>query len=52
MVDLTAETGDDKPLPVVWNSFIDGNIGNNREDSARFTRAIEQSFIQSEYLGR
>lgn len=52
IVDLTAVTGDDKPLPVLWNSFIDGNISNNREDSARFSRAIDQSFAQSEYLDR
>ena len=52
MADLTAETGDDKPLPVVWNSFIDGSISNNREDAARFERAIDQSFAQSEYLAR
>lgn len=52
MADLTAETGDDKPLPIVWNSYIDGSISNNREDAARFSRAIEQSFAQSEYLAK
>ena len=52
IVDMTAETGDDKPLPVVWNSFIDGSIGNNREDADRFSRAISQSFDQSVYLAK
>ena len=52
MVDLTGETGDDKPLPVIWNSFIDGSIGGSRADAARFSRAISQSFAQSEYLGK
>ena len=52
MVDLTAEEGDDKDLPVVWNSFIDGNIGNSRNDMARFSRGIAQSFAQSGYLDR
>ncbi len=52
MVDLTAEQGDDKQLPVVWNSYIEGNIGNSRNDMARFSRGIAQSFAQSEYLDR
>lgn len=52
MVDLTEEQGDDKPLNVVWNSFIDGSISNSREDAARFSRAITQSFRQSEYLAK
>lgn len=52
MVDLTAVTGDDQPLPVVWNSYIDGSISNSREDAARFSRAVEQSFVQSGYLDR
>lgn len=52
IVDLTSEQGDDKALPVVWNSFIDGNIGDSRNDMARFSRAIAQSFAQSEYLSR
>ena len=50
MVDLTAEEGADKNLPVVWNSYIDGHIGNSRNDMARFSRGIAQSFAQSEYL--
>ena len=52
MVDLTGETGDDKPLPVIWNSYIDGSIGGSRADAARFSRAVSQSFAQSEYLGK
>lgn len=52
MVDLTAEEGEDRDLPVVWNSYIDGNIGNSRNDMARFSRGIAQSFAQSEYLGK
>ena len=52
MVDLTAEPGADTPLPVVWNSYIDGSIGSTRGDAARFTRAVTQSFEQSEYLDR
>ena len=52
MVDLTVEEGDDRDLPVVWNSYIDGNIGNTSNDKARFSRAIAQSFAQSGYLGK
>ena len=52
MVDMTAETGDDKPLPVVWNSFIDGSVNNSREDAVRFSTAITQSFAQSGYLAK
>ena len=52
MVDLTADKGEDKPLPVVWNSFIDGAMGGAASDMARFSRAISQSFEQSEYLGK
>lgn len=50
IADLTSEQGEDKALPVVWNSYIDGEIGDSYADKARFTRAIEQSFEQSEYL--
>ena len=50
MVDLTAGQGDDKSLPVVWNSYIDGSIGNAYMDRSRFMRAIHQSFEQSGYI--
>lgn len=52
IIDLTSEIGDDKPLPVIWNSYIDGSISNSRDDASRFSRAISQSFEQSEYLGK
>lgn len=52
MVDMTGPEGDDQVLPVVWNSFIDGHIGNTRNDMSRFSRAIDQSFEQSKYLDK
>lgn len=52
IVDLTGDTGDDKSLPVVWNSFIDGSMGDANFDLDRFGRAIAQSFEQSEYIGK
>ncbi len=50
MVDLTSVQGKDKPLSVVWNSYIDGSVGNAYMDRARFERAVNQSFKQSEYI--
>lgn len=50
IVDLTAGQGKEKPLPVVWNSYIDGEISNAYLDKGRFVRAVAQSFEQSEYV--
>lgn len=50
MVDLTAGQGGNKSLPVVWNSYIDGSVGNAYMDRGRFERAVNQSFKQSEYI--
>lgn len=53
MVDLTAETGPDRKLPVVWNSFLSGLLSGSDSFNVTLTvRAVDQSFIQSSYLIR
>lgn len=53
MVDLTAdaETGTERKLPVIWNSFLSGLLSNSSALNIALTvRAVDQSFIQSPYL--
>lgn len=53
MVDLTAETGPERKLPVVWNSFLSGLLSGSDSFNVTLTvRAVDQSFIQSSYLIR
>ncbi len=51
MVNLTSEKGTDKALPVVWNSYINGDVsGYTQYDADRLLRGIDQSFGQSPYI--
>ena len=51
MVNLKAEQGDSKKLPVVWNAYISGLIGSSGSLNVnRATTAINQAFAQSPYL--
>lgn len=53
MVDLTAEKGEDKPLVIVWSSYLGGYAGTSASrDIVRMTDAIGQAFAQSPYLSR
>lgn len=53
MVDLTAETTQDAPLPVVWDSYIGGLLTSSGQVNLdRTVTAVEQAFIQSPYLSR
>ena len=53
MVDLTAEEREDKPLEVVWTSYIGGPAGSSAQgDVDRMKVAIDQAFAQSPYLSR
>lgn len=53
MVDLTAETGPERKLPVVWNSLLSGLLSGSDSFNVTLTvRAVDQSFIQSSYLIR
>lgn len=52
MVDLTGKQGRNEKLNVVWNSYIDGHVGNSYNDRTRFSKAIKQSFAQSGYLDK
>ncbi|MBE6232108.1 MAG: DUF4136 domain-containing protein [Bacteroidales bacterium] len=47
MLDLTVEGEDEKPLEIIWSSYIGGPTGNLRT----MQTAIDQAFIQSPYLG-
>lgn len=47
MLDLTVEVEDEKPLEIIWSSYIGGPTGNLRT----MQTAIDQAFIQSPYLG-
>lgn len=51
MVDLTAGDGTDKPLPIIWTSYISGPQGGSiHSDVLKLKLAIGQSFNQSQYL--
>lgn len=51
MVNLTAEIEDDKPLEVLWTSYIGGPAGSSyQNDVERMKTAINQAFAQSPYL--
>lgn len=50
MADLTAPTGENESLPVIWSCFINGSAGSSRDDLQKFVDAIDQAFAQSEYL--
>lgn len=52
MADLTAASGEDERIPVLWSCMINGNAGSTRTDYARFMTAIRQAFAQSPYLSR
>lgn len=51
MVNLTTEIEDDKPLEVLWTSYIGGPAGSSyQNDVERMKTAINQAFAQSPYL--
>lgn len=51
MVDLNAEQGEDKKLPVVWTSYLTGfETGSNALNRTLAVEAVNQSFVQSPYL--
>ena len=51
MVNLTAEIEEDKPLEVLWTSYIGGPAGSSyQNDVDRMKAAIDQAFAQSPYL--
>ncbi len=51
MVELTAEKGTDKPLVIVWSSYLGGYAGASASrDLARMMESIDQAFVQSPYL--
>lgn len=53
MVDLTAVEREDKPLEVIWTSYIGGPAGSSVQgDVDRMKAAINQAFVQSPYLDR
>ncbi len=51
MADLTAASGEDESLPVVWSCMINGSATSTRNDYRKFILAIRQAFAQSPYLG-
>lgn len=51
MLNLKAEQGDNKRLPVVWQSYLTGLLHeSNALNIALAARGIEQAFKQSEYI--
>ena len=53
MVDLTTVEREDKPLEVIWTSYIGGPAGSSVQvDVDRMKAAIDQAFVQSPYLNR
>lgn len=51
MVNLAAEKDADKPLEILWTSYIGGPAGSSyQNDVDRMKRAIDQAFTQSPYL--
>lgn len=53
MVNLTDVPSDDKPLEVVWTSYIGGPAGSSVQgDVDKMKASIDQAFAQSPYLKR
>lgn len=53
MVDLTADEGEGKSLPIVWTNYIGGpGSYSMSNDVKRIINGIDQAFAQSPYLGR
>lgn len=51
IVNLTTEIEDDKPLEILWTSYIGGPAGSSyQNDVERMKTAINQAFAQSPYL--
>ncbi len=51
MVNLKAEQGDSKKLPVVWTSYLTGfETGSKAINRTLAVEAVNQSFTQSPYL--
>lgn len=51
MVDLSAEQGAGKKLPVVWTSYLTGfDTGSSAINRTLAVEAVNQSFVQSPYL--
>lgn len=51
IVNLTSEMSEDKPLEVLWTSYIGGPAGSSyQNDVERMKAAIDQAFVQSPYL--
>lgn len=51
MLDLTAEKGEDKRLPIIWNNYITGILYDSETiNTLLATRGICQAFDQSEYI--
>lgn len=51
MLNLKAEQGDDKRLPVVWQSYLTGLLHESDAlNVALAARGVEQAFKQSEYI--
>lgn len=51
MLNLKAEQGDNKQLPVVWQSYLTGLLhGSDTVNILLAARGIEQSFNQSKYI--
>lgn len=51
MLNLKAEQGDDKRLPVVWQSYLTGLLYKSKALNATLAvRGIEQAFKQSSYI--
>lgn len=51
IVNLTSEMSVDKPLEVLWTSYIGGPAGSSyQNDVERMKAAIDQAFVQSPYL--
>ena len=53
MVNLTDVPSNDKPLEVVWTSYIGGPAGSSVQgDVDKMKASIDQAFAQSPYLKR
>lgn len=51
MVNLNAEEGSEKKLPIVWSSYLTGfDTGSKTINRALAVQAVDQSFAQSPYL--
>lgn len=51
MIDLKAEKGKDKMLPVIWHNYITGLLHDSETvDTGSIIKGISQAFDQSEYI--